>query len=99
MDGPRVPSMSSEATAEDATTASLVESLSKENMEAICRVLHAAYEFLKHLEHKEPRVRTLVAKAVGAYCQHGSDTANLTEIQGKLVLFTAQHSRSHSRRS
>lgn len=42
--------------------------LAPEQVQCLRRALHTAC--LQHLEHPEPRVRTLVAKAVGAYVQN-----------------------------
>lgn len=95
MDGPRVPSMTPSAEeVVDATSASLFDSLSKEEIHELCRVMHTTC--LQHLEHKEPRVRTLVAKAVAAYSSQlaGSDPACLEEMQGKLVRSIQDHIQS-----
>jgi len=60
MEGPRVPStiLTQEVTAR-------LPPLSLEESLELCQVLHTIS--MKHLEHDEPRVRTLVAKSVGAY--------------------------------
>lgn len=95
MDGPRVPSTTAEATttavdSAGAAAATLGDSLTPDEVVALCRVMHEAS--LQHLEHPEPRVRTLVAKAVGAYCRHRRDLAEAaTEIQAKLVQSIADH--------
>lgn len=69
MDGPRVPSStpSHPATANiphTATTARAV-ALTTEQTTKLATILHETS--LMHLEHAEPRIRTLVAKAVGAH--------------------------------
>lgn len=87
MDGPRVPSMTATGAGVDATAAVLYQILVSSstttstnddddddaNIAELCRVLHPTC--LAHLEHKEPRVRTLVAKAVGAYSSCCATTA------------------------
>jgi hypothetical protein len=60
MEGPRVPSM----TPSEKSTFYL-PALSQEESLELCQTLHVVA--LKNLEHDEPRVRTLVAKCVGAY--------------------------------
>eukprot|EP00545_Synedropsis_sp_CCMP1620_P006796 CAMPEP_0119004190 /NCGR_PEP_ID=MMETSP1176-20130426/1004_1 /TAXON_ID=265551 /ORGANISM="Synedropsis recta cf, Strain CCMP1620" /LENGTH=772 /DNA_ID=CAMNT_0006955871 /DNA_START=8 /DNA_END=2326 /DNA_ORIENTATION=- len=79
VDGPRVPSMSTAAAAaaaatdDDATSTTTANNnqegllLLKLSQEQVRSLAHALLEAAAmHLEHKEPRVRTLVAKAVGA---------------------------------
>ena len=67
MDGPRVPATKDESSAsvvvaaDDATDQQQQEQL----VQTVCRILHPVC--VLHLEHAEPRVRTLVAKAVGAW--------------------------------
>lgn len=65
MEGPRVPSMNpeKEAASPDAQWKSAV--LTEDQILSLCESLHPLC--MEHLEHSEPRVRTLVAKAAGAY--------------------------------
>jgi hypothetical protein len=62
MEGPRVPSM-----VPSAKSTFQLPTLSREESLLLCHTLHSVA--LKNLEHDEPRVRTLVAKSVGAYCK------------------------------
>lgn len=91
MDGPRVPS----------TIASLnkpalqLPTLQLDQALELCQTLHAVA--MKNLEHNEPRVRTLVAKCVGAYCkvslQSDKDTLKSMrqEMHDRLVSSIHQH--------
>jgi hypothetical protein len=57
---------------------------------SLCEDLHKIC--LENLEHKEPRVRTLVAKAVGAYVRvEGCDPVFATELHGRLFASIRQH--------
>lgn len=72
IDGPRVPD-EQKAAEEDPFQATLSAlNFSQAQLSQIATWLHQAS--LKHLEHNEPRVRTFVAKAVGA---HATWTVNL----------------------
>jgi hypothetical protein len=63
LEGPRVPSTRDEGTPLE----SVVPVLDTNQALVLCQTLHDVA--LRHLEHDEPRVRTLVAKAVGAYAK------------------------------
>lgn len=58
MDGPRVPST-------DTSASCALPELSEEQTTQLCNTLHRIS--MEHLEHSEPRVRTMVAKAIAAY--------------------------------
>ena len=78
MDGPRVPVMV-ESTAND----NVVPRLSNVAVAQLCPTLHQVC--LQHLEHAEPRVRTLVAQAVGAYCRCSSTADYAREMHARFV--------------
>jgi len=65
VDGPRVPTIQKTESADVATTQYKAPQLTLEQKVQLCHVLHE--QALLHLEHKEPRVRTLIAKAIAAY--------------------------------
>jgi HEAT repeat len=106
MDGPRVPAMllpeqpessSSVATtttiAPFANTGIFLPQLSQEQTLQLCQTLHQVA--LKNLEHNEPRVRTLVAKSVGAYCKVSTSPEQIAvlrnEIHDKVVTSIRAH--------
>ena len=74
MDGPRVPAMkkaeqetTNTTTSSNTTLSPFFPPLRVQHVAPLCRTLHAVA--LVHMEHPEPRVRTLVAQCVGAYCR------------------------------
>jgi hypothetical protein len=85
MDGPRVPSTIKE---DDVNETAFIQ-LDESQTWKLCETLHATA--MQHLEHKEPRVRTLVAKAVGAYCEVTS------QVTSELATGAAVREEVHSR--
>jgi len=61
----------------------------------LCRLLHALA--IEHMEHDEPRVRTLVAKAVGAYCRVSSSIAVSSSSDDIPAVATTLHHEIHRR--
>ena len=76
-EGPRIPSTSNSITAESFLT-SLTSEASKEEL---ADTLHRAT--MEHLEHTEPRVRTLVAKAIGVAV--GDSVEKTRELNSKIL--------------
>ena len=68
MDGPRVPSAVPGASANHSNNATTAMILPQDDIQALVTTLHETS--LAHLEHTEPRIRTLVAKAVGAHAAY-----------------------------
>ena len=84
MDGPRVPSVHAAPAA-----AATLPQLSVQDAAALSATLHA--QCRRHLEHPEPRVRTLVAQAVGAYCRLDGSAGHAREMHAQLVASIHQH--------
>jgi hypothetical protein len=78
MEGPRVPITTAAATA---STHSVL--MTSSQVLDLCRCLHAAC--LLNIEHAEPRVRTLVAKCIGAYCRTATDPSIRRQVQAHVV--------------
>jgi len=109
IDGPRVPSStashpatalmtngSTSVSTAAAANVNLVKLSSTQTME-LATILHQTT--MEHLEHKEPRIRTLVARAVGAhaaylvYLQKNSNGGNNPHVQKLQEQVTALHDR------
>ena len=89
MDGPRVPTMDVTINANKTTSGAPLESVRKMNMDRsqivpFCEVLMGLCE--THLEHNEPRVRSLVAKVVGQHAKLGNTHEAKNEI-GEAITF------------
>lgn len=65
LEGPRLPSVQPGSGSSSGEADFVLPTLSSEEAWSVCKTLHASA--MSHLEHAEPRVRTLVAKAVTAY--------------------------------
>lgn len=89
IDGRRVPSM----VPSDNISFDQMPLLSNDQIEQLTKILHTVS--MKHLEHREPRVRTLVAKAIGAYCKVRFDDAEnkerISEMQSRLIQSIHEH--------
>jgi hypothetical protein len=86
LEGPRVPEERKEELAATATATSGLE-LSREQLATVATWLYQAS--LEHLEHDEPRVRTFVAKAVGAHATWTlQETDNALAQTQRLSIFT-----------
>jgi HEAT repeat len=89
IDGPRVPSMAPSLN----VSCIHMPLLSNDQVLQLTKILHDVS--MKHLEHPEPRVRTLVAKAIGAYCRFRFDDAEnkerISEMQRRLTQSIHEH--------
>ena len=100
MEGPRVPTMISSspstATSTDTTTSSPSTVLSfgvhlnqEDEQIRLAKMLHTTS--LENLEHSEPRIRTLVAKAVGVYAAMPHLKKERLELHTRLVTSIREH--------
>lgn len=87
IDGPRVPE---EKKTKEGATAALARDFTPDQLSEVATWLHQAS--LKHLEHNEPRVRTFVAKAVGA---HATWSVGLSPVDPHYAQHAAEHSAIH----
>jgi HEAT repeat len=90
VDGPRVPSV----VPTEAVAPTKLPSLSVDQIAHLCDILHAAT--MTHLEHREPRVRTLVAKAIGVYARVSihiwpASTTYIQELNARLTRSMHEH--------
>lgn len=86
VDGPRVPAMVTTSTNSHETSstmkhASLRNDLTQDQLVSLCGPLLQVCQ--EHLEHSEPRVRTLVAMAVGAHVRLACQLSHLGELQAQ----------------
>jgi hypothetical protein len=65
--------------------------LSPEQARRLCREVHGAC--LDHLDHSEPRVRTLVAKAIPAYLRGRQNASGRSDVQTQQQLQQREHAR------
>ena len=93
MEGPRVPSAADKT---DSTPTNLLPAtpLTAEQRQTLCTWCHE--QSLQHLEHSEPRIRTLVAKAVAVYARDDQDaetylTPLVQGLQTQLTESIRQH--------
>jgi HEAT repeat len=100
MEGPRVPAMLPEVDgvatttiAPVATTGIFLPELSQEQTLQLCQTLHQVA--LNNLEHNEPRVRTLVAKSVGAYCKVQTSPEHIAQLRHEIHEKVVTSIRSH----
>lgn len=95
LEGPRVPTAGDGAAAaggNDDDSTPTYASLTAEQRETLTRWCHG--QALQHLEHSEPRIRTLVAKAVAVYL-HGTEEDYLEELSDGLQTQLVDSLRQH----
>ena len=92
MEGPRLP----ETTETDADKPLRIDVLDKENALQLCRILHGLA--LEHMEHDEPRVRTLVAKNVGSYCRVSASLGGEPQLREEIFKRLADSIHEHLER-
>jgi hypothetical protein len=85
MDGPRVPTMDADTTANANTNTNMTTGDKIEESEIVpfCEFIMTLCQ--THLEHKEPRVRSLVAKVVGQHAKLGNTLKSKDEIGAALT--------------
>jgi HEAT repeat len=88
IEGPRVP----QEKVEETKSAGNYRALTQAQLSQVASWLHAAS--LKHLEHNEPRVRTFVARAVGA---HATWSVGLSESDENYAKHVTEREAIHSK--
>ena len=83
MDGPRVPTINADAENEITLTLSLANGIDEDTVTKFCEFVMIMCQ--THLEHKEPRVRSLVAKVVGQHAKLGAILQSKTEVGAIIV--------------